>query len=260
MWFEGQMVTVMAEQFNAQRDAILMHLDTSKIGKSYGKKVRGKQPVYTRKDWLRDLIDWAKAALSFGAAIEPIVHAVLLQAGRDATQGLGLDAGQFDPFKPAIVEYFQDRSIKIANDVSDETEKQLRASLSEGVLAGESTYELRARVEQVMGSASTLRADRIASYAVTHAQSYGDIQAWTQSGVVEEKEWFTAHDERVCPGCNHMDGKRTALTGNFFDEGDELVIERPGKETPYRLKLDYEDIAGCPLHSKCRCCLLPVRR
>lgn len=253
------MVTAMAQQFNAQRDAILSHLDTSKIGKAYGKKIKGKQPTYTRRDWLQDLLDWAAASGSFAEAIKPIIHAVLLQAGHDAMHSIGLDAGQFDPFTPAITEYFQNRSTKVAEDVTDETEKQLRASLSEGVLAGESTYQLRARVETVMGSASTLRADRIASYEVTHAQSYGDIRAWTQSGLVEEKEWFTAHDERVCPGCNYMDGKRTALAENFFDKGDELVIERPGKETPYRLQLDYEHIHGCPLHSKCRCCLLPVR-
>jgi hypothetical protein len=146
IWFEGQMVTAMAEQFNAQRDAILPNLDTSKIGKAYGKKVKGKQLTYTRKDWLQDLLDWAAASESFAEAIKPIIHAILLQAGHDAMQSIGMDAGQFDPFTPAIVEYFQDRSVKIATDVNDETAKQLRASLSQGVLAGESTYELRARV------------------------------------------------------------------------------------------------------------------
>jgi hypothetical protein len=120
MWFEAQMASAIAAQFNAQRGEILAHLDPSKIGKGYGRKIKGKQPIYTRKDWLRDLIDWAKAALSFGAAIQPIVHATLLQAGRDATLALGLEAGQFDPFTPAIIEYFQDRSTKIANDVNDE--------------------------------------------------------------------------------------------------------------------------------------------
>jgi SPP1 gp7 family putative phage head morphogenesis protein len=184
----------------------------------------------------------------------------LLQAGRDATQALGLDAGQFDPFTPAIIEYFQDRSTKIANDVNDETEKQLRASLSQGVLAGEGTFELRARVEAIMGHASTMRADNIAQYEVTHAQAYGDIQAWTQSGLVDEKEWYTAHDERVCLGCQSMDGKIVKLSDKFFDKGDELTVDRPGKDTPYRLKLDYEDIQGCPLHNRCRCVLLPVRR
>lgn len=245
------MVTAMAQQFNQQRDLILANLDTTRIG------TKG----YTRKDWLQDLLDWAAASESFRAAIEPVINATLLQAGQDATQALGIDAGMFDPFTPAIQEYFQDRSAKVAKDVNDETAKQLRASLSEGVLAGEGQFELRARVEGVMGHASTVRADRIASYETTHAQAYGDIQAWTQSGVVDEKEWYTAHDERVCLGCQHMDGQRTALSENFLDQGDTITIDREeeGKK-PYSLKLDYEDIEGCPLHNKCRCVLLPVRR
>ena len=253
------MVTVMAEQFNAQRAEILAHLDTARIGKSYGRKPKGKQPTYTRKDWLQDLLDWAHAAESFKAAIQPIVHATLMQAGQDAITEVGMESSQFDPFTPAIVEYFQNRGMKIAKDVTDETEKQLRAALSKGVLEGQSTYELRAIVEDVMGSASTIRADRIARYEVTHAQTYGDIQAWSQSGLVEGKQWMTAEDEKVCPGCKSMDGKIIGLSENYFDQGDELVIDRPGRSTPYRLSLDYESIPGPGLHNGCRCVLLPVR-
>jgi hypothetical protein len=189
------MITVMAAQFNAQRLEILAHLDTARIGSK----------SYTRKDWLQDLLDWAQATQDFKAAIQPIVHATLLQAGQDATADLALELTMFDPFTPAIVEYFQSRSMKIAKDVTDETEKQLRASLSEGVLEGESSYQLAARVESVMGSASTMRADRIARTEVSRAQGYGDIQAWSQSGIVSGKEFYTAEDEFVCLWCSSMD-------------------------------------------------------
>jgi SPP1 gp7 family putative phage head morphogenesis protein len=253
VWFEAQMVAAMAEQFIAQRDRIIANLDPARIGKSYGKKVRGKQPVYSRKDWLQDLIDWAAAAESFGAAIEPTIHATLLQAGRDAMQDIGIDAGQFDPFTPAIIEYFHDRSAKIANDVTDETEKQLRASLSEGVIAGGSTYELRARVEAVMGNASTMRADRIARTEVSRAQGYGDLQAWTQSGAVSGKEWYTARDEMVCPFCNAMDGRVAKLNEDFFTKGDSQTVN--GKTQHY----NYDAVPSPPLHVNCRCTLLPVR-
>jgi SPP1 gp7 family putative phage head morphogenesis protein len=150
--------------------------------------------------------------------------------------------------------------LQAAEDINEETAKQLRASLSEGVLAGESPYELRARVETVMGYAATVRASRIASYEVTHAQTYGDLEAWTQSGIVEGKEWMTASDEKVCYGCREMDGRVAKLNENYFDKGDTLTVEREGKETPYKLKLDYEDIAGPALHNGCRCVLLPVRK
>lgn len=242
------MVQAVASQFDAQRVQILAHLDTTRIG-SKG---------YTRKDWLNDLLDWAQAAVDFKTAIQPTVHAVLLETGRSAIQDVGLEASQFDPFTPALIDYFQNRSTKVAKDVNDETEKQLRAALSQGVIDGKSSYELGAVVEDVMGSASTLRADRIATYEVTHAQSYADIQAWTQSGVVEGKEWYTAHDDAVCPGCQFMDGKTAGLSENFMDKGDAINVDREGK-SPYKLNLDYEDIEGCPLHNGCRCVILPVR-
>jgi hypothetical protein len=54
LWFGGQLITACAEQFNNQRDQILAHLDTSRIGKSY--QAKGKSLTYTRKDYLQDLI------------------------------------------------------------------------------------------------------------------------------------------------------------------------------------------------------------
>lgn len=232
----------MRAQFERQRVAVIGHLDTSRIGKGY-----------SRKDWLQDLLDWIEANESLAAAIKPIIQTVLISTGRSAITEAGRDPSQFDPFTPAIREYFASRPTKIAEDVNEETAKQLRASLSQGVQAGESTYQLRARVEAVFGSASTMRADRIARTEVSRAQGFADIQAWTQSGVVVGKEWFTAEDERVCPFCNALDGKVTALDENYFDKGDTLDV---GGKT---LKLDYDDVPSAPLHVKCRCVLLPVR-
>lgn len=246
------MVTVMAAQFNHQRAQILGRLDTAQIG------TKG----YTRKDWLQDLLDWAEAAQSFKQAIQPVVHATLLQAGQSAIKEVGLEPSQFDPFTPAIVEYFQSRSMKIAKDVTDETEKQLRASLSEGVLAREGGSELRARVEGVMGSASTMRADRIARTEVSRAQTYGDVQAWGQSGVVSGKEWFTAEDSAVCAFCDALDHTVIGLDDNFFDKGDTQTVDGKdsnGDPKKYTQELNYDDVGGPPNHVGCRCVLLPVR-
>jgi SPP1 gp7 family putative phage head morphogenesis protein len=121
------------------------------------------------------------------------------------------------------------------------------------VLAGESTFQLRARVELIMGSASTMRADRIARTEVARAQGYGDIQAWSQSGIVESKEWYTARDEHVCPFCNALDGKVFKLTESIFSKGDAFTV---GDQ---KLDLSYDDVQSAPLHVSCRCALLPVR-
>jgi hypothetical protein len=147
-------------------------------------------------------------------------------------------------------------------DVNDETEKQLRASLTAGINAGESTYQIRARVEQILGVASTMRADLITVTEVARAQSYADISAWDQSGNVTGKEWFTARDERVCNFCGPMDGRTIGLEENFYDKGDiqtESGKNRKGVETNFVYHHDYDNVPGAPLHPRCRCTLLPVR-
>lgn len=240
--YEAQLITVMQQQFNRQREAILANLDSSRINKSY-----------TRKDWLSDLIDWAMYNEDFRQAIQPTVHAVLLEAGQEAMQQVGRQPSTYDPFSPALTKYFQERSTKIATDVDDETAKQIRASLNEGVLEHEGPTQLRARVENVMGNATTYRADRIARTEVTRAQGYADIEAWRQSGVVSGKEWFTAEDEHVCPFCDDLDHQVYGLDENFFDKGDTLKVGDQKQD------YNYDDVTSPPLHVNCRCVLLPVR-
>lgn len=199
------------------------------------------------------MLDWAGASTDFKNAIQPTIQAVLIQAGQDAMQQAGSQPSTFDPFSQPLVDYFQTRSLKIAQDVNDETAKQLRATLSQGVQAGEGSNELRARVEHVMGNASTVRADRIARTEVSRAQGYADIQAWTQSGVVEGKEWYTAEDEHVCPFCDSLDRQVFGLDENIVTKGDSLTID--GQTQHY----NYDDVPSPPLHVNCRCVLLPIR-
>jgi SPP1 gp7 family putative phage head morphogenesis protein len=245
------MLTALREQFEDQRQQVIANLDPSKITKGY-----------TKKDYLSDFVNWPDAAESLRQAVQPILFSLVSETGQDAIRAIGLEASQFNPITTAILNYNQERATKIAADVNDETEKQLRAALSQGVSDGKSVEELRAVVEDVMGNASTTRADRIARTEVSRAQGYGDIQAWTQSGVVSGKEWFTAEDEHVCLFCDELDGKVVGLEENFFDEGDTQSIDgedKDGEPKTYSQKLSYDDVPSAPLHPNCRCTLLPVR-
>ncbi|GAP57980.1 hypothetical protein AHiyo1_09420 [Arthrobacter sp. Hiyo1] len=140
-------------------------------------------------------------------AIAPIIYALIVETGKDATEDLNLDPSMFNPTTPDVMNYYQQRSQKIAEDVNAETEKQLRATLSQGVDNDESDDQLQARVEIVMGAALTYRADRIARTEVTRAQGFADVEAWQQSGIVTGKEWYTVNDEKTCPNCRALDGR-----------------------------------------------------
>lgn len=197
-------------------------------------------------------------------ALQPLYFNIITSTGYSAMAELafnGANVPAFDPYKATIQKWFIEKANKVGGDVNAETEKQLRLTLADGIAANETNYELRARVEQVLGYASTRRADNIARTESARAQTYADIQAWQQSGVVVEKRWYTARDERVCRYCAHMDGTVEKVSSNFFNKGDTLDVTytaNSGEEKTSTLKFDYDGIKGAPLHSSCRCVLIPI--
>jgi len=240
---EAAMLQSLRAQFDSQRTFILGKLDITPT------PTKG----YTRKDWLSDVVEWDGLDIELARALAPVLLTVIGETGKLAMQQVALDPSLFNTFNSAIQAYYNGRSTKVAKDINDETEKQLRAELSQGIQAGETSFELRARIEKVFGAALTYRADRIARTEVTTAQSFADIEAWSQSGVVESKEWYTALDERVCKFCRPMHGTVVGLRKKFFKKGD--IFEGDDGKT---IKLDYTDIHGPSLHGNCRCVLLPV--
>ena len=241
--YEETMLQTLRTEFEKQRARVLGNLETAQM------PTKG----YTKKDWINDLVEWDGFDDEMAEALKPLIAIVVTETGQSAIKDVGLSPSQFNPYTDPIKQFMDQRSTKIAKDVNDETEKQLRATLSQGLQAGETSFELRARVEQVFGSALTVRADRIARTESARAQTFGDIEAWDQSGVVEAKEWFTAHDDRQCKFCRPMDGKVIGIKTNFFRKGD--VWEGDDGKT---ITLDYDDIQGPPMHNNCRCTLLPI--
>lgn len=82
---------------------------------------------------------------------------------------------------------------------------------------------------------STSRAKGIAETEVTRAFAHANRAAWLRSPSVENMEWETVRDERVCPICRPLQGKVVDLDGAFG--GASFSIP--------------------PAHSRCRCWITP---
>ncbi|MCF8783205.1 phage minor head protein [Rhodococcus ruber] len=258
LFYEEQLLQALQVQFNRQADIILSNLTAKPVERAL--KANGEQ--IRAKDYVSVLIDWDAADEDMKATVTPHILQVIIETGQQAMRDLGLDPGLYEPYAEAIQLYMEARATKIATDINDTTERQIRATLTEGINAGESGMELRARVEAVMGIAATARADLITVTEVARAQSAADIFAWEQSGVVEAKEFYTTLDERRCAYCKDMHGKVIGLDQNYFDKGDVQVVtvtNRKGEEVQHTMNHDYDDVPAPPLHNRCRCTLLPVR-
>ena len=94
---------------------------------------------------------------------------------------------------------------------------------------------LQALIDDLQPFFGPERAARIAATEVTRAVAEGSEVAHRESGVVQEQEWASSMDERVCPICSGLTGKRRK-----FGEPFSIGIAKP------------------PAHVNCRCWLRPV--
>lgn len=245
--YEEALMTVLRQQFEQQRDAILQNSSTSQL-KAYTKRAVSQKD---KRDYLAALLLWSTYNDTMRKALAPILYALVVETGQQATGDLGLDPSMFNATSLDVLNYSQNRASKIAEDVNAETEKQLRATLGQGMDQGESDDQLRARIELVMGAALTYRSDRITTTETTRAQGFADVAAWQQAGTVTGKEWVV-QSGNPCPFCQSMDGVIVSLDDNFYSLGD--VVNVDGKT----LNIDYDDIATPPIHPNCQCILEPI--
>jgi SPP1 gp7 family putative phage head morphogenesis protein len=150
----------------------------------------------------------------------------------------------FETDSPFITELMSERAQRFAKKISDTTYNQLKQSLLEGFLAGESESKLAERVNDVMTLAKRQRAQTIARTETFSVVNQAHIETYRMNGV-EWKEWLTAGDERVRDMHVAADGQITKLD-DYFNVGGEYLMY-PG------------DPNGSPENIiNCRCVSLPV--
>ena len=245
--YERMIMRASRNMFNKQKQDVKDWLqdNASNLNKAFVK----------RKDWASNMVDWEEYTNEFTAELEKIFAIIIDEIGTEAFNALV--EGEFNPYTQTIQNFIKTNSLQVAKEINTETEKQIRATLAQGMRENETIQELTARIMHVFGTASTYRAFMIARTEAAMAENYSDVVAWEQTGVVESKQWFTAEDEHVCGFCHEMDGVTITLKQSFFDKGDVMMFEdKNGK--PHEMMLDFRTIGEPPLHPNCRCVLLPI--
>nr|DAO48200.1 MAG TPA: minor capsid protein [Caudoviricetes sp.] len=111
---------------------------------------------------------------------------------------------------------------------TDKLQQALNDRLIECVISGKTTGQLKKALQDEFG-VSYNRADTIVRTEMAHIQTQASRQRYQEYGITEI-EIFADTDNRTCPICSKLDGKR-------FGINDALPI---------------------PAHPRCRCCALPV--
>lgn len=129
--------------------------------------------------------------------LDPFYLRRVEQWARGTLQELGADA-KFDLLNPKLLEHVENLKLdRIAGLVNETTKEELRATLLEGVRAGEDVRKLGRRVEDVFDHADKVRARMIARTEVARSANAGQFEAQAISGIVSTRKWIGNPDERI---------------------------------------------------------------
>ena len=165
----------------------------------------------------------------------PIFRDLVEKEGTQALAMLGIS----EEFKitPDVNKIIEKEGLKLASEVNKTTMNALKETMKEGMEKGEGVDKLAERISDVYKDINERRAEMIAQTESTRFANEADILAWKEAGV-ERKIWYCALDERTCDDCMALHGVAVGIDSKFFND-------------------DYGSGEQPPLHTDCRCSLVP---
>lgn len=222
--YEQQVTRVTVALFERQRDSVLDRL-----------RERAARSPASALEAPFDLPRWMR---EFRQTIRPVLVAITEQAAAEALDDLALTL-TFNVAEPAVMRFLERRAQRFAQRVNDTTWMALKASLDEGIKAGENIPQLEERVQSVMADRIKSTPETIARTEVIGAMNGGTLEAWRQSDVVRTKSWLAALDERTRETHVLAHGQTVALDEDF-------VVGTGRGPAPGQMGVAEEDI-------NCRC-------
>jgi SPP1 gp7 family putative phage head morphogenesis protein len=155
--------------------------------------------------------------------------------------GLGFD---WDAVNESARDWAIDHADEVARGIGATTQRQVQQSLVRWIDNGEPRQAL---IDDLSRYFERDRAERIATTEITRAFAEGNKLSYQSTGVIRQMEWWTADDERVCPICGPLHGKKLG-----FDQDWRGFLPDEVRETTRQA------FTLPPAHPRCRCLVLPV--
>lgn len=152
--------------------------------------------------------------LFFEAALVAAIRGAAAEFGEVVFNELGVGIS-FDVFNPVVGEAIQSMAASSSKLIAGSTREKLRATLRQGLEAGESTGDLVKRIREVLGpETSAARARTISRTEIVRASNFGTTEAHRQAGITE-REWLATEDENVRSSHAELDGQTRGIDAPF---------------------------------------------
>ena len=178
-------------------------------------------------------IDWIAEEKLYLEMIGPIFEEMIKEQGELASREL-LGEVRFDSSNPAIKDFIDEYTLKLAKGINETTRKRLSDKIVGIMESGGGIDEIKLGIEEIYQDAVDWRAEMIARTESIRVSNFASKEAFRQCGI-GKKKWLTAFDLNVCENCALMNGEVVPINERFSN----------GVDVP-------------PAHPNCRCTILPV--
>ena len=184
--------------------------------------------------------------------IRPELETLISEEWVRAMSELNVDI-EFNPNTDKIKKELKQKIQLIAKNVDALTDEKIGKVVEMGLAGNMQPEEIKQELVKVFDELQGRRLETIVRTEAIRFGTYAEQSAREQSWVVKSKQWRTAIDERVCEYCGKMHWKKIWLQEEFFKQWSIMSGNNWG-----RLRLDYENVIGSPLHPNCRCDMIPL--
>lgn len=234
-----EMNDAVEDEFKRQRKQVMADFNKLKSKKQSTKEIFNAVKLNEKKE----------TELMLEATFE-INESIFKESADDTFDAIGVNQ-TMDTSTDEIQNLLDKIGTRTYKSVNETTNIQINKAIAEGTSKGESLDEIQDRVRKFFVDSEKFRADRIARTETVRYANEASQQAFIDSGVVEQKEWFV--NPGSCEFCRPLNGKRLPLEGNYFNLNDTATGELGGK-----LDLNFDTTEAPPLHPNCLCILIPV--
>ena len=209
---ENRMKPALRDVFRRQKEDVLRRMQNNPIPEEerawlawepqttedmIWKEANAKAPSDIYNPWLFSGDEWN---VILEEAARPFIERAMFEGAEDAILDINNDLNvtlpiAFDVRDPNIQTIVNNKLLKFAPDVNDETKRLLKKE--EALKLGESIPLIEKRVAKVFGFTSKVRTNRIARTEIIGATNAGSFEAMINSGVVATKKWLNSRDAKV---------------------------------------------------------------
>lgn len=176
------------------------------------------------------LLPEPKEVVIFKNGMQPHIESTFEAAYKNPPTNPVHDKADWSGLSEEALEWISTRSLELAKMVNNTTKEELRILLAQGFESGDSIAQIKASISTYYEGCKKGRALMVARTETVAASNEGALQRYEADGL-DEVEWLTAKDDRLCEECEPYDGEVFSTA---------------------------ESHGMMPAHPNCRCVWLPV--